>query len=624
MFYVTSLDGRQVEPLINIGTDFRMEQSVDGAFQVSFTCLPSYPYPDNPGYDILRSESVLTIDGFDFKVKQYSDSGYTKRITAINTFFEHSTTYIDGIFSGSHSLTNHLNYILANTGWTFTVDSSVANLTNYIQNFGNSNVIALLNKICKYHQVEFIINSSRSIHIAKQIGPDNDYQYRYSHNVSDVVLLEDTTNLRTYIRGFGFEGLEVSYTSPNYQTFGKKEHEPIRDERFKDAVALTNYIKATITDTPELTIESKIPELTNRETGERIWLIYEPLKVEMQTRILKQTKVIRDDKLVTESVIFGTTLVKTSTDILLEQQEQLNDNKELIDDTKDIIDEDIKKVQEAILIQWEETEERIIDQHQTITSEYTAAISANAREIRTDMTQMSTDINKTIGAQYTTIKSEYTSAISQTAQAIRTDVNASITSVNGAIQDVRTYASSIEQSASQIQSTVASQQVQINDQGTRIGWAESSITQNANSISSKVSQSDFTGATITSKINQDPWAVSISASKINLNGAVIVNGTISGASVINVTEDINIGNRIKFNDMTEIWSYSQNMQIDAYNDLTLNASNIRFYGNVDFSGAYNITGLQASSVGGYTFSHSGRNLTVRHNGSYIGIIALSA
>lgn len=619
MIYVTSLDGVKVEPLVNIGSDFKMDQSVDGAFSVAFTCFPTEPSLDNPGYDILRSESIVTVDEFDFKVKQFSDSGYTKRVTAINTFFENGTVYVDNIFSGSHSLTNHLTYIMKNTGWTFTVDPSVANLTNYIQNFGNDNVIALLNKICKYHKVEFIIDSRNSIHIAKQIGPDNDYPYRYAHNVSDVVLLEDTTNLRTFIRGYGFEGLEVSYTSPNISIFKKKEADPIRDERFKDAAALTNYIKASLTDTPELTIESTIPELTNRTTGERVWLIYEPLKVEMQTRILKQTKVLRDHKLVTGSVVFGTTLLKTSTDILLEQQEQLNDNKDLIDDTKDAIDEDIKKVQDDIFLQWTETETRIIDQYQTITDEYTASISANAREFRTDMSQMQTNINNTIGAQYQTIKSEYTSSISQTAQAIRTDVNASISAVNGSIQNLSTYASSIAQTASQIQSTVSNQQVQIDGVNTRVGWAESSITQNANSISSKVSQSDFTGAIITSKINQDPWAVSITASKINFNGHVFGQGS-TWSGDVSTTSDINVGFAVRFADQTSISAGGGGLEIAAWNEISyVSTGGHDFFGDVRFHG--NVSGIDSGGLTASTSTSAGKTyITFRQNGTYVGMV----
>ncbi|MGE7114556.1 hypothetical protein [Lysinibacillus sp. NPDC047702] len=62
---LTVTDGSQVEPLIKIGTDFKMEQIVDGTFTVLFSCFPS---KNNPGYELLKSESIITLDGNDFRV----------------------------------------------------------------------------------------------------------------------------------------------------------------------------------------------------------------------------------------------------------------------------------------------------------------------------------------------------------------------------------------------------------------------------------------------------------------------------------------------------------------------------------------------------------------------------
>lgn len=60
----------------------------------------------------------------------------------------------------------------------------------------------------------------------------------------------------------------------------------------------------------------------------------------------------------------------------------------------------------------------------------------------------------------------------------------------------------------------------INGISTRLSTAESSIKQNATNITSKVSATDYTGKKIASMINQQADNVSISASKINLKGAV--------------------------------------------------------------------------------------------------------
>ena len=639
MFDVISLDGTQEEPLTKIGKDFKMEQSVDGTFTVSFSTFAGY----NPAFDLLQSESVVAIADYKFKVKQFSKKRNGKTVAAINEFFELAGTRIDSIFGGSHTLANHLNFILGGTGWHYTIDPSIADITNYIDKLGDSNRIALIEKLCKYHQCEYIIlPGNMRVHFAKQVGGDDDYQYRYKHNISEVVLKEDTNDLYTFIKGYGADGLEVSYTSPNASIFGIKEADPIRDERFTDPVALTEYIKAQLQDVPELAIESRIPELTERETGERIWLIYEPLGIELQTRILKQTKVIRDGKLVTESVVFGNTLIKSSVDLLVEQQIKLTEAKEelteSIETTKEEINETIDETVREINFKFHETETLIEDQYTTITNEYSASISANAREFRTEMNQLSTTVNTAMGAQYAQITAEYNSSISQTAQAIRTDVTASITSVNTTLQNVQNYASSIEQTAQYIQSQVSTQQVTMDAQGTRIYNAESSITQHANEISQKVSQVDYNGVAIASLINQTAYDVSISASKINLTGAVIVDGTISGASSIDVSNSATIGTTLQIG---QDWQASYpkairfagqystagiaynngTLTISAVDAINLDADNINILGNLSGS-------IDAATVNGFTLSTSTnggkRYVTFRQFGSYLGQVELAA
>ena len=92
---LTVTDGSQVERLIKIGTDFKMEQLVDGTFTVSFSCFPS---ENNPDYELLKSESIITVDGNDFRVKVFADNVYSRSVTALSIFFDHLKTYIHGIF----------------------------------------------------------------------------------------------------------------------------------------------------------------------------------------------------------------------------------------------------------------------------------------------------------------------------------------------------------------------------------------------------------------------------------------------------------------------------------------------------------------------------------------------
>lgn len=183
----------------------------------------------------------------------------------------------------------------------------------------------------------------------------------------------------------------------------------------------------------------------------------------------------------------------------------------------------------------------------------------------------------------TNLNNNLSSRITQTAAEIRGEVTAQVTTINNNIQAVRNDVSVVSQTASQIQSIVTSQQTQISGIGNRVSNAESSITQQAYQIQSKVSINDFTGSTIVSKINQDPYSVTIDARKINLNGAVMVNGSISGATSIDVTDNIYIGNtlqigryywetkRINFGGSGGFVSYSNDtIDLSALNGATVN------------------------------------------------------
>ncbi len=506
MIYVNSLNGNQVEPLINISDDFKMEQSVDGTFTVSFTCFSS---PNNVGYSLLRSESKITVEDNEFIIKQYNENIFSKSVVATSVFFENSKVQRRSIFSGNHTLRNHLDFALAGIDWEYTADSDIINTVNYIENLGDENIVSIIEKIVKAHAIEYQILPNNRLHFAKELGPSLDYQYRYKYNVSDVVMTEDSSNLYTVIRGYGADGLEVAYTSPNVSIFGVKEKDSIRDDRFTNAQSLMNYIKNQITDVPEMAIESKTLELTERSIGEKIWFLYEPLNIEMQTRILKQTKVLVNDRLVTESVVFGNTLIKTSIDILVEQKQEIEDNKDYINETNS-----------------ELTDAKV---------EYRSRFEVTDQRITLEVEQLDTSI----------------AAIDIKTDNINLSVNNRITNEVAAI-DIR---------ANQIALSV-----QNLDNRT-----SSSISLLENNINLKIDK----GGAITD-INLSPGIATINADKINLNGAVLVNGMITGSTSIQVSTDVILGRSLMFSDFTALTTGGGNLTLEAFNNIYYTASSHYF------------------------------------------------
>lgn len=89
------------------------------------------------------------------------------------------------------------------------------------------------------------------------------------------------------------------------------------------------------------------------------------------------------------------------------------------------------------------------------------------------------------------------------------------------------YNSYVSQTAQEISEKVTVDT--FNALGTRVSNAESAITANANAITSKVSTTDYTGNTIASLINQTATTIQLSATKINLAGAVTISSFNSDA-----------------------------------------------------------------------------------------------
>lgn len=366
MLVVTNLDGSQVEPLTH-HQGLRIEEEVSGGFTLSFT---SFNIPENYGYSLLVEESVITVDDHEFRVKQLTENRFSKSVVATHTFFDLSDQRQDSIYGGTHTLNEFVTFALNGTGWTFTTDITDSAL---IENFGEANVILLINSICAAFNCEYKILPNKTIHFAYQTGPDNDAQYRYKHNVVAISKKVDTTKLKTFIEGYGANGLYTSYTSPNHQTFGIRKAEPIRDDRFTNAESLIEHIKSQLIDSPEVLFELDEVELNNKEIGERVWLIYEPLNIEFQTRILKHVREVRNGNIVTTSVVLGNALPRSTIDLLVSQKVEINENK--------------KQVQSK----FEQTNERITIEVESV-NDSIAAIEVRAGEIESTVSSQSATI----------------------------------------------------------------------------------------------------------------------------------------------------------------------------------------------------------------------------------------
>lgn len=584
MLCVTDLNGN-TEPLNHIQR-VEKDEEVNGGSTLSLT---SFFHENNPGHDLIDEEAVIHADGHDYRIKQLKENKGRKEAVAIHTFFDVAGTWKHEIYGGTRSFEDFANFTFSGTGWTVEIEGVFG--VAFIANFGNHNIIQLVQTLCSVYECDYQILPGKRVLFAKQIGPDNDAQYRYGHNVKALSKSVDTTNLFTKIKGYGIDGVEVVHTSPNAEKYGIYEAEPIYDEEYS-AEMMSERLTRELTDYPEVIFDMDVVELLDKALGERIWLIYEPMNIEFQTRILAKKSTWRNGKFITESITIGNVKRKTLSDILASTKIEIDENarqtRSRIEQTNTNITLAVEEFAGEILKAYgkiEITASEIRQEVADVESGLYGTISLTATQIRSEVADVKSGLSSQIAQTASEIRAEILAAdqkvedgiannsslITQTASSIRSEVNSEIKRVDGRID---TANSSITQTASSIRSEVATS---VSSLDGKITSANSSITQLSNridlkaestvvsnlgsrvnsvefsmdaanaEITQKVSKTDYNGNTLVSMINQTPSHIKISAPNIELTGAVTVLSDISGklgnitAGNIDISEDMKIG-----------------------------------------------------------------------------------
>lgn len=344
MLVVTDLRG-QTEPLPDIN-GVEVAEQVNGEYSLSFVCFNTennrYAYP------LVQEEATVELDGHEFRIKQMTEIRDRKEVHAQHIFFDLVDHYQEGTFGGTHTLNEFVQYALNGTGWTFeNVDVAES---AFIPNFGEGNVVALIRQICDAFGCEVQIMPGRHLRFMKQIGTDKDEQFRYKHNIKTIKKSVDTTKLATAIKGYGANGLVVEYRSPNEVIYGTRWAEPIKDDRYTIAESLLERLKQELVDVPEVSIELELSQLGfDVELGDRVWVIYEPLGIDFQTRVMeiKRYPFTKRSPVVTLS-----NKKRVFTDILTETKVDIEQNKKetrsRIEQTNERITMEVERIDDSI------------------------------------------------------------------------------------------------------------------------------------------------------------------------------------------------------------------------------------------------------------------------------------
>lgn len=388
---LTVTQNNQTEMLNQI-QGFEMDEEVNGSLVVKFT---SFSVPNNPGHILIDERPIFTVDGYDFRLAQLKKNSNRKDVTAVSTFYDLAGHRQEAIYGGTHTLNEFASFIFQGTGWTFS-----SSVTGYrlIPNFGENNVIVLKDALCSAFECEMKIMPNKHVHFAPKIGPDNDAQYRRGHNIKQLAESVDWSKMRTQITGHGANGLVVTYTSPNAEKYGVYLADPITDDEITESSTMLERLKSELVDYPEAYFELDAVELTNKELGERVWLIDEVMGIEYQTRVLSKKTIIRGNKLVTSSVILGTTLPRKNADLMVTQKVEIDKNrKEYLSkftQTNELIHMSVEEVNASIATLELKADNVSISVNNRITQEM-AAINVKADNINLSVSNLGTRVNGT-------------------------------------------------------------------------------------------------------------------------------------------------------------------------------------------------------------------------------------
>lgn len=236
------------------------------------------------------------------------DDGKATHVTfdAVHQFFwdfDKSSVH-EQLNDGSHTVLNYLDFIFADSGYTYTIDPLLKVYAFEKQSFGYKSRLNLFNDIITASGVEFQVNG-KVVRILEKTGTDLSTVVRKNFNMNELGIEKHIGDFVTYQKGFGAwvdendhtKGrLVTEYTSPLASVYGKLEAEPLVDERYTQADNMMAALKANVDNSYSLSIRLDMEDLTHAgyeytqpRAGDYIMAINETLDFQEKIRIVSFT-----------------------------------------------------------------------------------------------------------------------------------------------------------------------------------------------------------------------------------------------------------------------------------------------------------------------------------------------
>ena len=188
--------------------------------------------------------------------------------------------FVEGRLEKTQSLDACMKFITSGTKFDYVIHDDFKNYS-FSDGFGTDYADALfMGTLSSNFGFEFWFDNY-TIHIAKRIGLDDQFEFVDGMNLTQINWTEDYTNVQTKIKGLGKVddkgnyAAKAEYTSPNAKIWGITQAATIQDDRFTDSNALLEYIKGKLQDYPVIQYSvqrafyenSEFVQLANRATA---------------------------------------------------------------------------------------------------------------------------------------------------------------------------------------------------------------------------------------------------------------------------------------------------------------------------------------------------------------------
>ncbi|WP_181565551.1 phage tail protein [Aerococcus mictus] len=220
-------------------------------------------------------------------------------------FYDMSKSSIETQLSdGSHTMDAYLHFIFSGTPYSYSLNTKVKAFQK--QSFGYKNRLALFNDVIKTAGVEFSVNGS-VINITDRVGNDLSTIVKKGFNLNELKIEKKIGEFITYKAGFGkyhdeedhSKGrIQTSYTSPLAKIYGRRDGDPIVDERYTNVDNLKARLKEEVDNSYNIAVNLTMEDLTKAgyqykqpRAGDQIMAINKDLHFERKVRIVSYTSI---------------------------------------------------------------------------------------------------------------------------------------------------------------------------------------------------------------------------------------------------------------------------------------------------------------------------------------------